>query len=735
MELINSLADSAIEAYREGDARKAFQGNFKAVNAVLLFLLDNVKWGHDQQISSKPDNISHLFRIAHLALNRAEEIVKNRGSTTVLASEQKKTYLSDAGHEEYEGLHGDAPLVPFSPFARQLFSHVNQLKVAQSRLAKVQAESKDSVSLTALRRLVEDVRIQRTKCDDISLKMEQIAAVPLAYWRPEEIAQEVTRIDVEIFSRISPRLDLPIHQSSPNVKACLDFHEFLERIVITSVLRAQPHEQGSQPLPPNAPHLARAHAIHHAVSIAFTFLYIYRNLNGLCAVLKALNSPEIQRLKKTWELVGYETTNMLRHLLQVAPVSFDMSTLAHEHKVLVSDLLQAHYRGGGLITIVPWLEPCVAEVDDIKHAYVVAGEAYSGSNEVVLSDIGTRLLEQIIAQVELCQGAGTSELTPAIFESSSGSTSGKGRKTTGAGGPPAWSHPVAPPSDDLRSIGIADNALQHYILTRVFFPRQFLWKESARLERLEKGEINPYPEEPQVRKLQQINQSILDNDEKSVTNFALLQPTQTTQSTEPLQEIGEANDAPDTSQSTESNQDDGDLKGFPSIPTESPLRSGGDVPATVDVTDEELERRIFMLTAQAERELLVDNEEIPNTGGTDNQEGESTNVEEFKPYDDLLSQVKSVLSDAAQVIGNLDASIEGAQKAAERGDSSDGDEEEDLLDEDGNRILPEEPTEENDPGNKLSASSATDTKHDEADGDQEISTEDLMRRLQMLRKR
>ncbi|KAI8812761.1 hypothetical protein BJ742DRAFT_791702 [Cladochytrium replicatum] len=730
MELINSLAESATDAYREGDARKAFQGNFKAVNAVLLYLLENVKWGHEQQITSKPDNTSHLFRIAHLALNRAEEIVKNRVSATVLTIDEAKIPQSDERHEAYEGTHQNAPLIPFSPFARQLFSHGNQLKVAQSRLAKVQAESKESVSLTALRRLVEDVRIQKSKCDDISLKMEQIAAVPLTYWRPEEIAQEVTQIDVEIFARISPRLDLPIHQSSPNIKACIDFHEFLERIVITSILRAQPHEHGSQPLTSNAPHLARAHAIHHAVSIAFTLLYVYRNLNGLCAVLKALDSPEVKRLKKTWELVSYETSNMLRHLLQVAPVSFDMSMLAHEQKVLVSDLLLVHYRGGGLITIIPWLEPYVAEVDDIKHAYVVAGDA--GTNEVVLSDIGTRLLEQIITQVELCQGAGTSELTPAIFESSTGSTSGKRPGKKGGGGPPAWSHPVAPPSDDLRSIGMADNAVQHYILTRVFFPRQFLWKESTRLEGREKGEVNPYPEEPQACKLQQLNKSILDAEEKSIPFFAPLQPTP--QSSELPEQTRDTSEALRASQSAESDRDDDDLKDFPSIPTELPLRSDTAAPAILDSTDEELERRIFMLTKQAERELLCNNDDpSPDSAGNENQSGENTNLQEFKPYDDLLSQVKSVLSHAEQAIGNLDASIEAAQKAAERDDSLDGDEEDDLLDEDGNRIMPEEPTaDENDPATKPSESS---NAKDDEEGDQEISNDDLMRRLQMLRKR
>ncbi|RKO90644.1 hypothetical protein BDK51DRAFT_32229 [Blyttiomyces helicus] len=490
MDTIESYAKQAARAYAAQNYREGYNSYIQATNAVLVRLAGAVSW-ENQDVVSKPDNSQELFRSASLYLTRAEEILKARHVVTMAPAPPPSFQPSPMPQYQSHpnpanSLPADAPssvstsdplpLIPLSALTRELMSFSYRHAVAQARYVAAQRRQAEP-DLSVLRRLLEDVRIQETKIQELNKLSHSVMSVPLCHWRSEELALQIAIVNADLFSKVCPRQDLVDHANSPAIRACLAFKDYLERIILHGILLA-PVEQVPDASLDRAG--AQALAVTIAISTADILLSVYRDLNGFCAILEALLSPEFTRLRGAWERVPQKAKEALRHL-----ESLVMTGSGQDHMDLIADLLEQHHTGGGVLTVIPNLDPLRDEIDDINAAYVAGRRG----KEVVLSDIGARAQEKVISLVERCQGVGTREGDNAATPLAAGKK------------PAPTQRPVGSP-DDLASLGIGSLSLGHWLLTRVFWSRDDLWLQSAGSEPLAPGEESPYARARRVNELE-----------------------------------------------------------------------------------------------------------------------------------------------------------------------------------------------------------------------------------------
>ncbi|KAJ3087553.1 hypothetical protein HK102_010792 [Quaeritorhiza haematococci] len=570
--IVNSLLNAAASHFSSGLYRDSYNDYLKAANAALVLLMNSVAWSNED-VTAKPDNASEIFKLAHQSLTRAEEILRARHVITI--REQETPFVSNPvsadsvtaganvqisgipGFPLAQGPHGipppslgqahvasigSTPLIPLSTLARHFVQHSQQLAVARARYVTFQnqhAAEDDNRSTTrrqsklaTLRRLIEDVQIQKSKVDDISEKIESVVVSPVTRWEPEELAMQITILDAALFSKVDPRANLNaiVQQDRtlpPELKACLDFHVYVERIMIDAILSQSRYSKklhSAKIAAAGTTHIEQRHAsdltshakpiqaqslaIRHVIYTAFILFYVYRNISGFAALMKALNSPEIRRLGRSMENLPPKAKDLLKHLRSVFSPEFENS--GREHMDLMTQILQHHFQGGGTIAAIPWLHPFVSEVKDITNAYlaghqIVSSDAHipdnvqdASSTTVVLSDIGARALEEVILILELCKGMGKLDLPPP--QPSHGSSRTPSSSSPGSRGKDIGTldvrnvvdRPLPRPPDDLQALGLGELPLEHWILTRVFWTHRDLWYRSADFESPAPGETCPY---------------------------------------------------------------------------------------------------------------------------------------------------------------------------------------------------------------------------------------------------
>ncbi|TPX65866.1 hypothetical protein SpCBS45565_g04903 [Spizellomyces sp. 'palustris'] len=536
MNIVDSLRSSAASLYSEGKFKDAYNTYIRAANAALVTLANGVTWS-GEDVTAKPDTTSELFRLTQQCLTRAEEIVKSRHLFTassfaalplssVSATQSAHVPLSIPFPER-------VPMIPISPLTNQHALHAYQLSVAERRYAAA-TSAKDQPALSTMRRLVEDVRIQRAKVQELQKLADSVATPPLISWKAEAVALQIAIIDVSLFSKVRVRDDL-WHRGSEiglNGRACVHFNKYLERIAIDAILSSKPI--GSTHDGPSA----RADTIAFLVSVAHTLFYHYRDINGMSAILQALESPEIRRLRRTWDTIHAKTKEAIRTLQSAIGAG-----TGNDHLDLVAQVLEHHYCGGGVLVAIPYLEPFIHDMEDLRNAYSAGVSGSTGG--AMMSDIGARALEEIFSTIELCQGVGRPDPgLGKVGRVAAGAASRSRDSKTGNGLP-----------EDLSSLGMGNQGLAHWLLTRVYWSRVELWGKSGDSERFRRDEQIPdaYKEvispEDTMRNDAQVNSAATGTPYREPLSKSTVSVSEGNQRTEtaasvpggtPNQEIGEA---------------------------------------------------------------------------------------------------------------------------------------------------------------------------------------------------
>ncbi|KAJ9083177.1 hypothetical protein DSO57_1037325 [Entomophthora muscae] len=195
------------------------------------------------------------------------------------------------------------PRIPRSPLVATLVKANGQLEGAKRDLvefSKKATKPKDK-DWPALRRLQHTIASASATMEKVSRLTRVDAANPsFSMFPPSLVAYQLTRIESTLFHNIPPEaLTTHSHRTPhPRVVASTDFFNYLTRIIEMSILNSGESEE-------------RALTIKFWIKVASS-LESLCNFQTLQAVVSALATPPIQRLKRTWRLLSKRTIAALQ---------------------------------------------------------------------------------------------------------------------------------------------------------------------------------------------------------------------------------------------------------------------------------------------------------------------------------------------------------------------------------------------------------------------------------------
>ncbi|TPX37221.1 hypothetical protein SmJEL517_g00996 [Synchytrium microbalum] len=330
------------------------------------------------------------------------------------------------------------PMAGFNVVGRSRAKSISEAEELPSPVSQLRRMSKASVSTTDLPSL----NLQqpaRADSDTIRMQMAKILAqlqlsvtsTSILAFRTSLVAYQMTLIVHSLFLKIAPNDFLkhkPPHQPSSSIHASTEFFNYTTRIIESSVL---------EPLLP----IDRASCIHSWIKVAACF-YGLRNMQSLKAVIAALGTPPMVRLRKTWALVPRK----------------DLATLKGLKELVSEDDNYAQYR--------EWLKtntrrPTVPYLGVWLHdlTYLTAALSKEGSTGIS----NDRRVKEVLDQIGFCAGGGRYSKDDLRELASSSSFGWIGRRG-GALNPNAPEEVIAVLKDlDEDSMGLF---VSHWILSR-----------------------------------------------------------------------------------------------------------------------------------------------------------------------------------------------------------------------------------------------------------------------------
>lgn len=414
-------------------------------------------------------------------------------------------------------------MIPISPLTKQSLLHSYALSQVTQKLEQAKQGSNlqhqphqqtgtGSPSLSAnrdlahLRRLIEDVRIQRAKLDTVSIQIQSVASSTITSWDPDTIAKQLTIIDTQLYKDVAIPRDLVRADRHQNSRAqnCIDFenyiaHSFAHLLLLEWItVRQSSSATGPAATSPAAtsPVVTKNHnhalvnAVAHTIRIAHILLHVYRNFNSFRALMRTLTSPEIKRMHKLWSSVPPKTKDTYRRLVAIYQ---DQAEQGGYKGVLFQKLDAFQDVGRDAMVAIPWMRYHQDEVKSIIQSYLTGQESSGGTTDIVLSAPGARKLSAVTALLLQCRSNDPGNFDRQETDSRSGPVSHtKHREPVQVDGlklplTPVW---------DLISLGSGDVTLHHWLLSRPFLNKQQLIDESLEIEPLFNGEEIPVYETP-----------------------------------------------------------------------------------------------------------------------------------------------------------------------------------------------------------------------------------------------
>ncbi|KAG0342736.1 hypothetical protein BG004_005604, partial [Podila humilis] len=535
-----ALLQSARAEHERGDLRNAYSSYLKAHAMITRILNAHVVFRDLDSLENLPDNYIQLFEHAQEILRRTRDIVEQAranmkkkpvaaSSTTSVTASTASGSLSPAGvsspkaftrgltrPELKKSLSSQSqrtirtttsidkrtkrniPMIPISPLTKQYLAHTYALTQVTQRFEQAKQDSSPHGSpslsgprdLANLRRLIEDVRIQRAKVDAVNIQIHSVASANITSWEPDVVAKQITIIDTLLFKEVAIPRDLvrPDRKLGP-AQYPIDFENYIAHSVAHILLQAwntlrqsvtasSSSASSSRNGPPNA--------ITHMIRVAQILLHVYRNFNGFMGIMRALTSPEIKRMHKLWSGVNSKTKDAFRRLVDIS-----RNEQGHLHgylDTLMKKLGAFQDVGKDALVAIPWMRFHQDEVKSIINSYLTGHESKDGSSDVVLSAPGARKLSVVTATLLQCRTNESNTFDRSDIQDKPAQTSNsKNREPVAIDG---LKSPLAPVWD-LASLGSGDASLHHWILSRPYLNKQQLIDESLEIEPLFHGEELP----------------------------------------------------------------------------------------------------------------------------------------------------------------------------------------------------------------------------------------------------
>lgn len=262
-------------------------------------------------------------------------------------------------------------------------------------------------------------------------------------------------------------------------------------------------------------HRLLAVTMHNLLHTIFHLLYSYADVSSASAILSAVDSQIVSRLDASWNELSPKTRNLYKHLSSIVP-TVDSDVPVSTHVDLVCRILSSPVRDtrAGLVACCPYLLPLVREICNVNRIYVSGYTVSSetGEKHPVLTEVGTRIQEDLLRLVKSCQG-GLGSQPPAISTQSligDFYPSQAVLKTLFDKLPLPTTKPISSPFK-------GGGALENFLLTRIYHPLAVLWSKSLRIQPLAPREIVPDFMELEARSCGGV-QSLLPDDSENGGN-------------------------------------------------------------------------------------------------------------------------------------------------------------------------------------------------------------------------
>jgi len=443
MDNIQIALKKAQNSLQNDQYQESYKILLSVVKKITNILEENVQWENGIIVNSLEDK-DKLFQRFNICINTLNHII-----TTM--SFQNSINLSPqtiSSHIEKLKLKRNIPLIPISPLIVEMIKSKNNFQVAQKRLNT--EKQTDSLSTRDLRNLIETVSMYQSKITNIKEDIKKIVYNSIYEFDPDKLAKQLTIINAKLFKKVNIKEDFinyALSKNSKPVQAILDFNNYLKHLLIYSILKPNKLSENNE--------IERCHVVQFILTMAHYLYQKYRNFNSLIIVVRVLSSPEIRRLKKTWELLDSKSKNNFNFFKQTFPKDYTKE---------ITRVLEAFQFNTGKIMVIPDIDTEVAQINNIFQLY----DTGRGLNR-----LGETHLEEHIQLIECCKGFGN------IAEITEPSNTQR----------PIGLLPNYP--NNLSDLGLGDLLVEHWILTRVYMSNQDLWKLSVECEPLENGESIP----------------------------------------------------------------------------------------------------------------------------------------------------------------------------------------------------------------------------------------------------
>ncbi|KAF9436801.1 hypothetical protein BGZ76_002943 [Entomortierella beljakovae] len=518
-----------------GDLKSAYASYLKAHDIILRILESRIIFKDHASIESSPDNYTQLIAHAQEILRRIKDIVdKSKSpatktpsrsvSSSSLSSKQMKSSTSPSINNIRPGLTSsrasqrsiatvsqlnmktkkNVPMIPISPLTKQSLVNSYALSQVNQRLdqAKQGSSSQGASSasgtrdLAILRRLIEDIRIQKSKLDSVNALINSVSTSTVTSWDPDVIAKQLTVIDFQLFKDVSiPRDLVRADRKISAAQRCIDFETYVAHSVAHLLLLEW--NSSRQQSPTSSPASSKSHAavpvnaVVHMIKVANILLNVYRNFNSFMAIMRALTSPEIKRMHKSWSGVNSKTKDSFKRLVQIYQAK-DSARCYRE--VLIQKLDAFQDVGKDAVVAIPWMRYHMDEVKSIINSYLTGYENSGGFKNPILSAPGARKLSAVTELLTQCRTNEFNSFDHQDRDEKPGQPSANSKHREGVQ-IDGLKVPLAP-IWDLASLGSGDTALHHWLLSRPFLNKQQLIDESLEIEPLFHGEELPCYEVP-----------------------------------------------------------------------------------------------------------------------------------------------------------------------------------------------------------------------------------------------
>ncbi|KAJ2959118.1 hypothetical protein NQZ79_g5405 [Umbelopsis isabellina] len=424
------------------------------------------------------------------------------------------------------------PLIPLSILTRNFLKTEQELEKAKNALDASKASSK-STSIEVLRHLYENERIERTRLESLKKQIQSVQSVTAFKWDPDTIAKQIANINAQLYGKV--KLDNNLAFSEPrksNLLYLTDFQRYLtasftHQLIVWSELSRSPEGRDIDP-----PIQHRDSLVSHFIRIAYLLLHAYRDFSGCFAVMKALSSPEVRRIRRIWTQCPSRSKDLYKELVAITSPENDYR---YYRELLIQKLnmFSADTRSKeGFMICVPWINTYLTQMRHIAREYTASGHSINGSDQKqrLLSAPGAQKLTAVMLILRKCQSNPSAEWDDMVTKSTIKPITVQGLRNN-----------VDPPMD-LSKLGTGNFGVYHWLVSRVFLIKQQLIDESIEVEPLIAGEELMCDDEPRSDDGEQevISLPAIDPD-----NLVLQAPTELPSST-PLTPTSEDNDVLDT---------------------------------------------------------------------------------------------------------------------------------------------------------------------------------------------